>query len=61
MAPSSISLWVSSSIFNDFVRFFITGFIWNGKDQKVASEDPKIELLEDADEFEEFEIGTGII
>ena len=30
------------------------------KDQKVASEDPKVDLFEDDDEFEEFEINEGI-
>ena len=29
------------------------------KDQKVASEDPKIDLFEDDDEFEEFNINEG--
>ncbi|KAH0969349.1 hypothetical protein GBA52_028804 [Prunus armeniaca] len=30
------------------------------KDQKVASEDPKIDLFEDDDEFEEFNINEGV-
>lgn len=29
------------------------------KDQKVASEDPKVDLFEDDDEFEEFNINQG--
>ena len=29
------------------------------KDAKVAAEDPKVDLFEDDDEFEEFEINEG--
>lgn len=29
------------------------------KDAKVATEDPKVDLFEDDDEFEEFEINEG--
>ena len=29
------------------------------KDTKVAAEDPKLDLFEDDDEFEEFEINEG--
>lgn len=29
------------------------------KDPKVATEDPKVDLFEDDDEFEEFEINEG--